>query len=86
MKVYVSPTITDDLVSKPLTFEWKVKLFHDRFRGWKFEIAHRMLEGYQSKDGTAIPPIPTPASLLWTPCFLISSRWGVCACLCTQTA
>jgi hypothetical protein len=58
MKVFLSPTITDDQVGNPLTFEEKVKLFHDRFRGWKFDIAHRMLEGYQAKDGSAIPPIP----------------------------
>ena len=58
MKVFLSPTITDDQVSRPPTFEQKVWLFHDRFRGWNFEIAHRMLEGYQVKDGTQIPPIP----------------------------
>jgi len=58
MKVFLSPTITDDQVSRPLTFEQKVRLFHDRFHGWKFEIAHRMLEGYEAKDGTKIPPIP----------------------------
>ena len=58
MKVFLSPTITDDQVSRPPTFEQKVQLFHDRFRGWKFVIAQRMLEGYQAKDGTRIPQIP----------------------------
>lgn len=56
--LFLSPTITDDQVSLPPTFDQKVRLFHDRFRGWKFEIAHRVLEGYRDKDGTLIPPIP----------------------------
>ena len=58
MNVFLSPTITYDMVSWPHTFEEKVRLFHDRFRGWKFEVAHRMLEGYSAEDGTCIPPIP----------------------------
>jgi hypothetical protein len=58
MKIYLSPNITDDQISKPLTFENKIRLFHDRFYGWKFLVAQQMLDGYTAANGTQIPAIP----------------------------
>jgi len=57
IKFLLSPRYTDRDFPIPHDFATKVTLFHDRWRGWKFEVADKALNGYK-RDELQIPPIP----------------------------
>ena len=58
MEIAISPYSTN--VTRPLPHDYptKVTLFWERFYGWKFDIAKKMLDGYTSDDGHVHKPIP----------------------------
>jgi hypothetical protein len=57
MKTYISPRYTDLDLPPPHSYRDKVTLFCDRFRGWKLQIALKVLDGYEDEDGKKIPGI-----------------------------
>lgn len=57
MEIAISPYSTNKSRPKPHNFETKVSLFWERFHGWKFVIAQKMLDGYENENGDKIPGI-----------------------------
>lgn len=58
MEIAISPLSTNITCPLPHDFATKVRLFWERFHGWKLEIAQKILNGYQSDDGEGHPGIP----------------------------
>jgi len=57
MEIAISPYSTNITKPIPHDFNTKVTLFWERFHGWKFEIATKILDGYVMPDGSTIPAI-----------------------------
>jgi hypothetical protein len=58
MEIAISPLSSNLNTPLPHDFETKVRLFWERFHGWKFEIAQKMLDGFTDGGGVAHPGIP----------------------------
>lgn len=58
MEIAISPYSTN--LTKPLPHDYptKVTLFWERFHGWKFDIATKLLDGYDTTDGKRVKGIP----------------------------
>lgn len=58
MEIAISPYNTN--LTKPLPHDYntKVTLFWERFHGWKFDIATKLLDGYVGTDSKRVPGIP----------------------------
>jgi len=57
MEISISPYSTNKSRPSPHDYETKVSLFWERFYGWKFVIAQKMLDGYENDNGEKIPGI-----------------------------
>lgn len=57
MEIAISPYSTN--LTKPIPHDYatKVGLFWERFHGWKFDIAAKLLDGYDTHDGKRVPGI-----------------------------
>jgi hypothetical protein len=58
LEVAISPYSTNKTRPLPHDYATKVALFWERFHGWKFDIAKKMLDGWKAEDGKDMPGVP----------------------------
>jgi hypothetical protein len=58
MEISISPYSTNKTKPFPHDYATKVQLFWERFHGWKFDIATKMLDGYETEETKKVLGIP----------------------------
>lgn len=58
MIIAISSTSTTETRPLPHSYKDKVELYHERFVGWKFNIANQLINEWKDNDGKLIPGIP----------------------------